>query len=308
MIFEKFIDSDLGHVSYIVGCDLSGEVFIVDPRRDIDQYVRYLEKNSLNLKYVFNTHIDADYISGHFVLVNKYSIGNIFQNSTPIENLDIIKIQENDEFCIGSTLKVKIIDTSGQTPFDISLLLSENEIEKSLFTSDFLFVGDIGRPTFLKKMVGINIVEPRLIENILCDIKRIEFDNIKDKKNIQIINLRESENFHKNHIKNSINICEFSNVSLVGSLTSKFDEIINFLRVGIDNIRGIINSDFNLIDNKYLDISNIISRDDIDDSFINILHDKYSSSPKKLIQSSISEVESLAISSFKLNNNIYTMV
>ncbi|MGE3591190.1 MAG: MBL fold metallo-hydrolase [Arcobacter sp.] len=398
MIFEKFINRDLGHVSYIVGCDNSGEAFIVDPRRDINEYVEFIEKNSLNLKYVFNTHTHADYIGGHIELSSKYSVDNIFQNSAPIENFDITKVKENDEFCIGSTLKVKIIETAGHTPFDICLLLEENNIEKILFSGDSLFVGDIGRPdllgeenlfglassgyesskklwslsddimlftshiegslcgknlssqyfstigiekqtnysfklsqeltekyidnitslqietpAFFKKMAGINIAGPKLVENILSDIKKVQFDETKDNENIQIINLREPKLFHKNHITNSINICENSNVSLIagnildyekdiyliGGLDSKSDEFITkLLRVGLDNIKGIVNSDFSLIESKYLITSNIVSEDEIDDSFTNILLDKDCSNLGNVVQSNLSKVGDIDLSSY----------
>ncbi|MGE4457023.1 MAG: MBL fold metallo-hydrolase [Arcobacteraceae bacterium] len=398
MIFEKFIDNDLGHVSYIVGCERDREAFIVDPRRDINEYVEFIEKNSLNLKYVFNTHTHADYIGGHIELASKYNVDNIFQISAPIENFDIVKVKENEEFCIGSTLKIKILETVGHTPFDISLLLSEYDTQKCLFTGDFLFVDDVGRPdllgkenlqvlangsyesanklwslpndimiftshiegslcgknlsrqyfstigiekqtncsfklsqeskekyienitsldietpAFFKKMASINIVGPRLVKDILNSIEKVEFDCIKGKNDIQIIDSREPKIFHKNHIRGSINICENSNVSLIagnildyekdiyliGALESNFDEFVTkLLRVGLDNIKGIINSDFGLIESKYLASSNIVSEEEIDDSFVNILLDSDCSSLGITIQSNLSKVKELDLSHY----------
>jgi len=94
MIFEKFIDTDLSDVSYIVGCDGSGEDFIVDPRRDIKEYVDFIEKNELTLKYVFNTHTHANYIGGHIEPASKYDVDNIFQNSAPIIQPSLSNIKE----------------------------------------------------------------------------------------------------------------------------------------------------------------------------------------------------------------------
>jgi hydroxyacylglutathione hydrolase len=399
MIFEKFIDIDLGHVSYIVACDETKEAFIVDPRRDTKEYEEFINKNSLTLKYVFNTHTHADYIGGHLELASKYNIDNIFQNSAPIENFDTIKVKENDEFFIGNTIKIKILETPGHTPFDICLLLSENNTEKILFSGDFLFIGDIGRPDllgkenlislassgyvsskklwslsddiivfpshiegslcgknlssqyfstigvekqinysfklcqnskenyiknitsldietpeFFKKMAGINIHGPKLMNDIIHNIKRVEFEEIKEKTNIQIIDLREPNLFSKNHIKNSINICEKSNVSfiagnildyekdiyLIGGMKSNFEKfIIKFLRVGLDNIKGIINSDFSLIESKFLVSSNIVSFDKIDDSFTNILLDDNCNAVGKVVQSSITKVKELNLTNFE---------
>jgi len=399
MIFERFIDIDLGQVSYLVACSDTKEAFIVDPRRDIKEYINFIESNELTLKYVFNTHTHADYIGGHIELASKYDVDNIFQISAPIENFEIIKVKENDEFSVGSTLSIKVLETSGHTPFDICLLLSENNVEKILFSGDSLFIGDIGRPDllgdenllslassgyesskklwqlsddiivytshiegslcgknlstqyfstigiekktncsfklsqeskekyiehitslnietpeFFKKMAGINIVGPRLISDILNSIKKVEFDNIKDEENIQIVDLREPKHFHNNHVKNSINIYENSNVSLIAGnildyekdtyliagLESNFHEfIIKLLRVGLDNIKGIINSDFSLIESKYLISSNIVKENEIDNSFTNILLDKDCASLGSVVQSGLSEVQKLDLSKYE---------
>lgn len=391
MIFERFIDSDLGQVSYIVACSETKEAFIVDPRRDIREYEEFLEKNSLVLKYVFNTHTHADYIGGHLELAAKYSVNNIFHKLAPIENFQIIKVNENDKFSIGSTLKISILETPGHTPFDISLLISENGVDKLLFTGDFLFVGDVGRPdllgeeniqtlvhnsyesakklwmlsndiiiftshiegslcgknlskqyfstigiekqinrsfnlceasredyinnlisqnietpAFFKKMAGINIAGPKLIQTILEGIKKVEFDEIKHKNDIQLIDLRDPKYFHKNHIQGSINICANSNVSLIAgnildyekgiylinSLESNMEEfIIKLLRVGLDNIQGIVNNNFSLIESKYLVSSNIVSPDSVDTTFTNILLDNNCSKRGSLIQSNLSQAK-----------------
>lgn len=398
MIFEKFIDTDLGQVSYIVACNNTKDAFIVDPRRDIEVYIDFIESNGLNLKYVFNTHTHADYIGGHIELATKYKINNIFQNSAPIENFEILKVKENDEFSIGNTLKITILETPGHTPFDICLLLEENSTKKMIFTGDCLFVGDVGRPdllgdenllnlassgyesskklwslnddimvftshiegslcgknlssqyfstigiekqtncsfklsqdsqksyiqnitslnietpAFFKKMAVANINGPKLIEDILKDIRDVNYEDIKERSDIQILDLRAPSHFHKNHIKSSINICEISNVSLIAGNLLDYDKevyligalnsdvgsyIIKLLRVGLDNIKGVINSDFSLIESKYLTASNFISRDEITNAFTNILLDKDSSKLGNVIQSSLSDVKELDLSKY----------
>ncbi len=391
MIFEKFIDVDLGQVSYIVACNETKEAFIVDPRRDIYEYVSYIEKNALKLKYIFNSHTHADYIGGHLELASLYAANNIFHKNTPIKNFKIMHARDNDDFLIGNTLKVTVLETPGHTPFDICLLISENQTDKFLFTGDLLFVGDIGRPDllgeeniellannsydsankiwnlsddiiifashingslcgkhlsrqyfstigiekktntsfqlcqktkeryvsnlisqaietpdFFKKMAGININGPKLINDILTNIKIVGFEEIKDKKDIQIIDLREPNQFHQMHIKNSINIYENSNVSfiagslldsdkdiyLIGSNESDFDQYITkLLRVGFDNIKGIVNNDFSLINAKYQCMSNIISIDAITDGFTLISLDENCQVLGKSISSNITEIK-----------------
>lgn len=390
MLFEKFIDLDLGHVSYIVACDETKEAFIVDPRRDIEEYVDFIESNSLSLKYILNTHTHADYVGGHLELHSQYNAHNIFQNDAPIDTFKIIKVTDNNEFLIGNTLKINILETPGHTPFDICLRLSENNIEKILFSGDTLFIGDIGRPdllgeenleslanssyesakrlwslnddiivfpshikgslcgknlsrqyfstigiekktnksfalsqdskekymenlvlqnietpSFFKKMAGININGPKLITKIINNIKEVEFNDIKNKNNIQIIDLRKPNDFHNKHIKGSINISETSNVSfisgnildytkdiyLIGNPNTDFDQfIIKLLRVGLDNVQGIINNDFSLIGNEYLSASNIVFTDEITDEFTNILLDKDCNNIGTTIQLNLSDI------------------
>jgi len=146
MILEKFIESNLGQVSYIIAD--KNEAVIIDPRRDIDGYIEFLTRNNLNLKYIINTHTHADYIGGHLELVEIYpSATNIFQKDVPAK-FDFIQVKESDVFNIGD-LKLKILETPGHTPFCISILVEENGVNKYIFTGDFLFVGDIGRPDLL---------------------------------------------------------------------------------------------------------------------------------------------------------------
>jgi len=149
MIFETFIDKDLGHVSFIFGDDESKEVVVVDPRRDIDIYEKYINENGLNIKYVLNTHTHADYIGGHLEIVNRYkNAKNIFHKNVP-SPFDFIKVEDGDSFSLGDSLSFKIIETPGHTPFCISAIVNEDGEDKYIFIGDILFVGDIARPDLL---------------------------------------------------------------------------------------------------------------------------------------------------------------
>lgn len=148
VLLKTFIDEDLGHVSYIVGCEETKEVAIVDPRRDIDEYVEYIRFNDLAVKYVLNTHTHADYIGGHLELLDIFNPLNIFHHSVPAK-FDYEKAQDGDTFSLGKTVRFKVIETPGHTPFCISFTLNEEGIDKAIFTGDALFVGDIGRPDLL---------------------------------------------------------------------------------------------------------------------------------------------------------------
>jgi len=149
MIFKAFIDKGLGHVSFIFGDDESKEVVIVDPRRDIDEYEKYIKENKLNVKYVLNTHTHADYIGGHLEIVDRYKKSkNIFHKDVP-SKFDFIKVKEGDNFSLGDTLSFRIMETPGHTPFCISAIINEDGENKYIFIGDILFVGDIARPDLL---------------------------------------------------------------------------------------------------------------------------------------------------------------
>lgn len=151
MIFKEFIDTELGHVSYIIGCEESNKAVIIDPRRDIEEYIQFLESKDLNLEYILNTHTHADYIGGHLEFTDRYKdVKNIFHHDVPT-GFESLKVKENDNFSLSSVLKFKVIETPGHTPYCISFLFNDNGIDSMLFTGDFLFVGDIGRPDLLGK-------------------------------------------------------------------------------------------------------------------------------------------------------------
>lgn len=101
MLFESFVDRDLGHASYIFGDEVSGEVAVVDPRRDIDEYIEFIEENKLNVKYILNTHTHADYIGGHLELKNYFkNVQNVFSSNVPCE-FEFQPADDNNELYLG---------------------------------------------------------------------------------------------------------------------------------------------------------------------------------------------------------------
>jgi len=223
MIFQAFIEEDLGHVSYIFGDDISKEVVIVDPKRDIDDYIKYLKKNDLELKYILNTHTHADYIGGHLELVNVYpKAKNIFHKSVPSQ-FDFIKVEDGDLFNLGN-LKFQVLETPGHTPFCISAIINEDGIDKYIFTGDILFVGDIARPDLLgqelledllnmsynsaKKLWNLSndiIIFTSHIKGSFCgkDLKNQYFSTIgiEKKTNISFILSQKSQEEYINNLK-----------------------------------------------------------------------------------------------------------
>jgi hydroxyacylglutathione hydrolase len=150
MLLEYFKDNELAHVSYIVGCEKTGELALVDPSRNIEPYLDYVQTNGLHLKYILNTHPHADFVSGHKLLADQLEAINVYCYNVP-SAFACKAVKEQDVITIGDSIQIKVIETPGHTPFCISYLVQEDGIDKILFSGDFLFSGGIGRPDLLGK-------------------------------------------------------------------------------------------------------------------------------------------------------------
>lgn len=145
MFFKQFYLGCLAHGSYLVGS--KGEAAVVDPQRDVDQYIEEAEKNGLKIKYILETHLHADFVSGHRELAAKTGAQIIF-GAKAGALFDHIAAKDGDTFDVGS-IKLRILETPGHTPESICILADDLDDESSpskLFTGDTLFIGDVGRP------------------------------------------------------------------------------------------------------------------------------------------------------------------
>ncbi len=145
MIFKQFHLNCLAHYSYIIGSN--GEACVIDPSRDIELYEEFLKEHNLKLKFIIETHLHADFVSGHNELKIKTG-ANIVYGRQAVVDFPHLGLSDNDNLKVGS-LKLTILETPGHTPESISILVTDtsnpNEPAK-LFTGDTLFIGDVGRP------------------------------------------------------------------------------------------------------------------------------------------------------------------
>ena len=141
MIVKQIYTKCLAQASYFI--ESNGEIAIIDPIRDINEYIDLIGDNKL--KYIIETHFHADFISGHLELSKKYSAPIIFgPNASPPYKFTSKK--DGDTIYLGN-VKIKILHTPGHTLESISLLLyNEKGKEHAVFTGDTLFVGDVGIP------------------------------------------------------------------------------------------------------------------------------------------------------------------
>jgi len=151
MIFKQYYLDCLAHASYLIGDNDSRIAAIVDPQRDIDQYLRDAEEQNLKIRYVFLTHFHADFVAGHLELRNQTG-ADIGLGARANPDYPFRAMTDGYEIEFGSVL-LKILETPGHTPESISILVYDltqcQDKPYAILTGDTLFVGDVGRPDLM---------------------------------------------------------------------------------------------------------------------------------------------------------------
>ena len=145
MYFKQFYLGCLSHASYLIGSE--GEAVVVDPQRDVDQYLDEAEGQHLEIKYIIETHLHADFISGHRELAARTGAQIVFGKEAQA-TIPHLAVKDGDVLTIGR-VQLRIIETPGHTPESICVLVSEPGADAhvpKLLTGDTLFIGDVGRP------------------------------------------------------------------------------------------------------------------------------------------------------------------
>ncbi len=159
MFFQHIYDKSLAQGSYLIGCQVTGEAIVIDAKRDIDVYLELAKQNNLTITHIAETHIHADFLCGsrELAAVTGASMylsdegGKDWQYQFPHEGL-----RDGDTIKVGN-LSLEVIHTPGHTPESISFLLRDHPATDKpvmIFTGDFVFVGDIGRPDLLERAAG----------------------------------------------------------------------------------------------------------------------------------------------------------
>jgi glyoxylase-like metal-dependent hydrolase (beta-lactamase superfamily II) len=145
MQFKQFYLGCLSHASYYLGSN--DEAAIIDPQRDVQQYIDEAEANGQKIKYVIETHSHADFVSGHVELAERAGAEIIYGQRANTQFLTQ-KVKDGDELNVGD-IKLKFLETPGHTPEGITIVAkdaSDNSTPLKMFTGDTLFIGDVGRP------------------------------------------------------------------------------------------------------------------------------------------------------------------
>jgi len=148
MIFKQYYLGCLSHASYLVGDEDSKTAAIVDPQRDIDQYLKDADLHGLNIRHVFLTHFHADFVAGHLELRDRVS-ACIYLGAQAKAEYEFTPLNDGNIIEFGK-VRLKILETPGHTPESISILVYDltKDINDpyAVLTGDTLFIGDVGRP------------------------------------------------------------------------------------------------------------------------------------------------------------------
>lgn len=150
MKVEQIYTGCIAHAAYYI--ENNGEAAIFDPLREVQPYIDRAEKDNAKIKYIFETHFHADFVSGHLDLAKKTG-AKIIYGPTAKPNFEAIIAEDGQEFKIGN-YTIKVLHTPGHTLESTTyLLIDENGKQHGIITGDTLFIGDVGRPDLAQKLV-----------------------------------------------------------------------------------------------------------------------------------------------------------
>ncbi|MCS6916651.1 MAG: MBL fold metallo-hydrolase [Chitinophagales bacterium] len=177
MFFQHVYDKTLAQASYVIGCQKAGVAAVIDPKRDVDTYLEIAQANKLRITHVFETHIHADFLTGSRELAALTGAelylsaegGSDWSYEFPHHPL-----RDGDVIMVGN-LKIQVMHTPGHTPESISFLLTDTPASDKpvmIFTGDFVFVGDVGRPDLLEKAAGFKGTQEKGAEQMFESLKK----------------------------------------------------------------------------------------------------------------------------------------
>ena len=164
MYFKQFYLACLAHASYLIGSQ--GEAVVVDPRRDVDEYLAEASAHGFQIKYVIETHLHADFVSGHQEIAARTGAQIVFCEKAGAE-FEHRAVRDGEEIEIGKAV-LRFIETPGHTPEGICILVTDTESPdqpQKLLTGDTLFIGDVGRPD----LAGGKGYTPQMMAEMMYD-------------------------------------------------------------------------------------------------------------------------------------------
>lgn len=150
MFFQQYYLECLSHASYLIGDETTGRAVVVDPQRDVAEYVADATENGLAIELVIETHFHADFLSGHLELA-KATGAKIVYSSVAETEFESSGVADGERYSLGE-VTLEFRHTPGHTPESMSVVVYEHagdEVPYGVLTGDTLFIGDVGRPDLL---------------------------------------------------------------------------------------------------------------------------------------------------------------
>lgn len=152
MFVKQLYTGCLAEAAYYI--ESNGEAAIVDPLREVQPYIELASQRGAKIKYVFETHFHADFVSGHVDLAEKTGATIVYGPTTMQTGFEMLVGEDNQVFEVGE-VSIKLLHTPGHTmESSCYLLMDEKGQEKGIFTGDTLFIGDVGRPDLAQKVIA----------------------------------------------------------------------------------------------------------------------------------------------------------
>ena len=176
MFFKHIYDKSLAQGSYLIGCQAKGVAIVIDPKRDVDTYLQIAAENKLTITHITETHIHADFLSGSRELAALTGAELYLSDEGGADwqyEFPHVGLKDGDKIKVGN-LTLEVLHTPGHTPESISFLLTDHPATDEpvmIFTGDFVFVGDIGRPDLLEKAAGITGTQEKGAREMYSSVK-----------------------------------------------------------------------------------------------------------------------------------------
>ena len=167
MIVEQIYTGCLSQGAYYI--ESNGEAAVIDPLREVEQYINLAKKNKAVIKYIFETHFHADFVSGHITLSKKTKAPIVF-GPLADPDFDVINAKDGETFLIGN-VTITALHTPGHTIESTTYLLKDsNKKDYAIFSGDTLFLGDVGRPDLAQK--NDDITKEQLAETLFDSLRK----------------------------------------------------------------------------------------------------------------------------------------
>jgi len=151
MYFEQFYLGCLAHASYMLASE--GEAIVVDPQRDVDIYLQAAAEHGVQVRHIFETHLHADFVSGHRELAQRTG-AKIYIGRSAGARFSHVDVADGFQLRVGK-IRIDVLETPGHTPESICLVVTDEERSQKpwgVLTGDTLFIGDVGRPDLSKTL------------------------------------------------------------------------------------------------------------------------------------------------------------